>query len=137
MKFELTRSFGAEIRTYDISARSRNGPARSSDREITDQEGAIQASPYDDLLVIAGNGVGGLEIALELKRQGRSVSHFLCQVSGGGLMAGQALAIADGFPQARIIGVEPEGAGALPIVGGRKADASRPTAQYLRWLAVL
>ena len=70
----------------------------------------MQASPYNDPHVIAGNGVGGLEIVDELKRQGRDVSHFFCQVSGGGLMAGHALAIADGFPDARIIGVEPNGA---------------------------
>lgn len=110
VKFELTRSFGAVIRTYDISRDHETGERDRLTREITDKEGAIQASPYDDPLVIAGNGVGGLEVALDLKRQGRAVSHFLCQVSGGGLMAGQAIAIADGFPQAQIIGVEPEAA---------------------------
>ena len=110
VKFELTRSFGAEIRTYNISRDHETGERDRLTREITDQEGGVQASPYDDPLVIAGNGVGGLEVVEELKRQGRQVSHFLCQVSGGGLMAGQALAIADGFPQARIIGVEPVGA---------------------------
>lgn len=110
IKFELTRSFGAEIRTYDISRDHETGQRDRLTREIADQEGAVQASPYDDPLVIAGNGVGGLEVVEELKRQGRQISHFLCQVSGGGLMAGQALAIADGFPRARITGVEPEGA---------------------------
>jgi len=70
----------------------------------------LQASPYDDPFVIAGNGVGGLEIVEELKRNHRNLSHFICSVSGGGLMAGHALAIADGFPDAHIIGVEPEGA---------------------------
>lgn len=108
VKFELTRSFGAEIRTYDIARDHETGQRDRLTREIADQEGAVQASPYDDPLVIAGNGVGGLEIVEGLKRQGRQVSHFLCQVSGGGLMAGQCLAIADGFPHARIIGVEPE-----------------------------
>jgi threonine dehydratase len=110
VKFELTRSLGAEIRTYDISRDHETGQRDRLTREITDKERAVQASPYDDPLVIAGNGVGGLEVVEELKRQSRQVSHFLCQVSGGGLMAGQAIAIADGFPQARIIGVEPVGA---------------------------
>jgi threo-3-hydroxy-L-aspartate ammonia-lyase len=128
VKFELTRSLGAEIRTYDISRDHETGQRDRLTREITDQEGAIQASPYDDPLVIAGNGVGGLEIALELKRQGRVVSHFLCQVSGGGLMAGQALAIADGFPQARLIGVEPEGAGDFcqSLAAGRRLRLDQP-----------
>ena len=109
-KFELTRSFGAEILTYDIRTDHQTGQRDRLTREIAEQQGAIQASPYDDADVIAGNGVGGLEIADELRRQGRGVSQFLCQVSGGGLMAGHALAIADAFPQAQIIGVEPEGA---------------------------
>ena len=64
----------------------------------------------DDADVIAGNGVGGLEIVNVLQDQDRGVSQFLCQVSGGGLMAGHALAIAHGFPQAKVVGVEPEGA---------------------------
>jgi len=79
-------------------------------REIAEVENAVQASPYDDADVIAGNGVGGLQIVDELQRQNRDVSHFLCQVSGGGLMAGHALSMADGYPGARIIGVEPSGA---------------------------
>jgi threo-3-hydroxy-L-aspartate ammonia-lyase len=128
VKFELTRSFGAEIRTYDISRDHETGERDRLTREVTDQEGGIQASPYDDPLVIAGNGVGGLEVVEELKRQSRQVSHFLCQVSGGGLMAGQALAIADGFPQARIIGVEPEGANDFcqSLVTGKRVRLERP-----------
>lgn len=106
-KFELTRSFGADVRTYDIARDHETGERDRLTREIAEKENAVQASPYDDPHVIAGNGVGGLEITEELRRQGRSVSQFLCQVSGGGLMAGHAIAIADGFPSAEIIGVEP------------------------------
>lgn len=110
VKLELTRSFGAEVRTYDIAEDHRTGIRDKMTRAIAEELQAVQASPYDDADVIAGNGVGGLEIVQELQRMGRSVSHFFCQVSGGGLMAGQALAIADGFPGAKIVGVEPEGA---------------------------
>jgi len=110
IKFERTRSFGAEIRTYDIATDHLTGQRDALTRQIAEEENAVQASPYDDPNVIAGNGVGGLEIADELQRMGRSLSHFLCQVSGGGLMAGHALAIADAFPQAEIVGIEPAGA---------------------------
>lgn len=129
VKFELTRSFGAEIRTYDISTDHETGQRDRLTRQIAEEEGAVQASPYDDADVIAGNGVGGLEIVQELQRQGRKVSHFLCQVSGGGLMAGHALAIADGFPQARIIGVEPEGADDFrrSLAAGKRVRIERPT----------
>ncbi len=108
VKFDLTRSFGAEIRTYDIERDHETGERDRLTHEIAEVEGAIQASPYDDPHVIAGNGVGGLEIVAELQRQHRRASDFLCPVSGGGLMAGHALAIADGFPDAAIIGVEPD-----------------------------
>ena len=110
VKFERTRSFGAEIRTYDLARDHETGERDRLTREIAEGEGAVQASPYDDPHVIAGNGVGALEIVRELGREGRGVSHFFCPVSGGGLMAGQAIAIAEGFPGARIVGVEPAGA---------------------------
>ena len=110
VKFERTRSFGAEIRTYDIETDHLTGQRDKLTRQIAEEEQAVQASPYDDNDVIAGNGVGGLEIVEELHRQGRGVSHFFCQVSGGGLMAGHALAMADGFADAEIVGVEPAGA---------------------------
>lgn len=107
VKFELTRSFGAEIRTYDIARDHETGERDRIAKEIAEGERAVQASPYNDLHVIAGNGVGGLQIARDLKQMGRDLSHFLCQVSGGGIMAGHALAIADQYPQAQIIGIEP------------------------------
>ncbi len=129
VKFNLTRSFGAEIRTYDIARDHETGERERMTREIVEVEGAIQASPYDDPYVIAGNGVGGLEIAAELQHQNRTVSHFLCQVSGGGLMAGHALAIADAFPEATIIGVEPESANDFcqSLAAGTRVRVDRPT----------
>jgi len=56
VKFERTRSFGAEIRTYDIARDHETGERDRLTREIAEGEGAIQASPYDDPHVIAGNG---------------------------------------------------------------------------------
>lgn len=128
IKYNLTRSFGAEVRPYDITRDHITGDRDRMTREIVEKEGAIQASPYDDEHVIAGNGVGGLEIVRELQQQGRGVSHFLCQVSGGGLMAGHALAIADGFPQARIIGVEPDGASdfSQSLAAGKRVRLDKP-----------
>ncbi len=110
VKFRRTQSFGAEVRTYNIARDHETGERDLLTREIAEVESAVQASPYDDPYVIAGNGVGALWTVRELQRQERQLSHFICPVSGGGLMSGQALSIADGFPAARIIGVEPEGA---------------------------
>ncbi|HUG70108.1 MAG TPA: threonine/serine dehydratase [Pirellulaceae bacterium] len=129
VKFDRTRSFGAEIRTYDKSRDHETGERDRLTREIAQQEGAVQASPYDDPHVIAGNGVGGLEVVNELRCQNREISHFLCPISGGGLMAGHALAIAEGFPPAMIIGVEPEDAGDFrqSLAAGKRMKLERPT----------
>jgi threonine dehydratase len=128
VKFERTRSFGAEIRTYDISTDHQTGTRDRITREIAEEEQGVQASPYDDPHVIAGNGVGALEVVRDLKAQQRTISHFLCPVSGGGLMAGQALAIADGFPEAKIIGVEPSGADdfAQSLAAGKRVRIEHP-----------
>ncbi|MEE2658810.1 MAG: threonine/serine dehydratase [Candidatus Latescibacterota bacterium] len=129
IKFEITRSFGAEIRTYDIATDHETGERDRLTREIAEKEGAIQASPYDDNLVIAGNGVGGLEISQQLQLRGRRLSHLFCQVSGGGLMAGHALAIADAFPEALIVGVEPVEADDFrqSLALGRRVRVEQPT----------
>jgi threonine dehydratase len=128
VKFALTRSFGAEIRTYDISTDHETGERDRLTREIAEQEDAVEASPYDNADVIAGNGVGGIEVVESLKRAGRGMSHFLCQVSGGGLMAGHAISVADGFPQANIIGIEPEGASdyCQSLKAGQRIRIDRP-----------
>lgn len=129
VKFERTRSFGAEVRTYDISRDHETGERDRLTRQIAEQEQAVQASPYDDPFVIAGNGVGGLEIARELQQAGRTISHFFCGVSGGGLMAGHALAVADAFPQAQILGVEPSEADDFrrSLAAGSRVRLDRPT----------
>ncbi|AMV36916.1 threonine/serine dehydratase [Planctomyces sp. SH-PL62] len=128
VKFELTRSFGAEIRTYDIARDHLTGDRDRLTREISEVEGAVQASPYDDPHVIAGNGVGALEIVHSLKREGRELSHFFCPVSGGGLMAGHALGIADAYPDAQIVGVEPDQADDFrrSLAEGKRVRLERP-----------
>lgn len=128
VKFELTRSFGAEVRTYNIARDHETGERDRIAKEIAEGERAVQASPYNDLHVIAGNGVGGLQIARDLQQMGREISHFLCQVSGGGIMAGHALAVADLYPNAQIIGVEPTDADDFcqSLRAGKRVRLERP-----------
>ena len=85
--------------------------------EIASEEGATLVPPYDDPLIIAGQGTVGLEIVQDLP----DVATVLVPVGGGGLSAGVAAAVKLHRPKARVIGVEP--AGAPKLSRARKAGA--------------
>jgi threonine dehydratase len=74
--------------------------------EIVATEGGTLVPPYDDPIIVAGQGTAGLEIAQDLP----DVGTVLVPVGGGGLSAGVAAAIKLSVPNARVIGVEPAGA---------------------------
>lgn len=74
--------------------------------EIVEAEGATLVPPYDDPLIIAGQGTVGTEIIEDMPK----VATVLVPVGGGGLSAGVAAAIKLHRPKARVIGVEPVGA---------------------------
>ncbi len=74
--------------------------------ELAAESGAVLVPPYDHAAIVAGQGTVGLEIAEDLP----SVRTVIVPVGGGGLSAGVATAVKLMVPEARIIGVEPEGA---------------------------
>ena len=74
--------------------------------EIAREEGSTIVPPYDDPVIIAGQGSAGLEIAEALP----DVRLVLVPVGGGGLSAGVSTAVKLSAPNARVIGVEPAGA---------------------------
>jgi threonine dehydratase len=74
--------------------------------EIVAAEGGTLVPPYDDPVIVAGQGTAGLEIGQDLP----DVGTVLVPVGGGGLSAGVAAAIKLTVPNARVIGVEPAGA---------------------------
>ncbi len=73
--------------------------------EICAATGATMVPPYDHPWIIEGQGTLGLEIGEDLPEVGT----VIVQVGGGGLSSGVAAAIKGLAPQARVIGVEPEG----------------------------
>jgi threonine dehydratase len=87
-------------------------------KQIVEAEGAVLVPPYDDPLIIAGQGTAGLEILKDLP----DVATVIVPVGGGGLSAGVAAAIKLHRPKARVIGVEPAGAPKLT----RARAAGRP-----------
>ncbi len=72
-------------------------------KEIVAEEGSTLVHPYDDPLIIAGQGTVGLEIADDMP----DVRTVLVPVGGGGLSAGVATAIKLLMPDVWVIGVEP------------------------------
>lgn len=81
-------------------------------------EGRVFVHPFDDELVMAGQGTLGLEIIEDLPE----VTDVIVSIGGGGLMAGVATAIKSEQPDARIWGVETVGADAM----SRALEAGHP-----------
>jgi len=99
-KVEATRGYGAEIVLYDRYSESREeiGAALAAER------GLELVKPYDDPLVIAGQGTAALELLEDVPE----LDVLIAPVSGGGLLAGCATAATALRPGIRIVGVEPE-----------------------------
>ena len=72
-------------------------------KEICEAEGMTLVHPYDDPMIIAGQGTVGLEIAEDLP----DVEMVLVPVGGGGLSAGVATAMKLVVPGVKVVGVEP------------------------------
>ncbi|MFJ9833076.1 threonine/serine dehydratase [Streptomyces sp. NPDC101169] len=90
-------------------------------------EGLTLVHPFDDPVVIAGQGTVGLELA-EDTAGSDGPTDVLVSVGGGGLIAGVAAALRAGCPGVRVWGVETEGAeamsGALAAGGPRQTPVS-------------
>lgn len=97
-KVESTKGYGAEVvlvpGVYDDAAREA--------RRLEQEQGYTFAHPFDDPLVIAGQGTIGLEILEQLPQ----VEQVIVPIGGGGLISGIAVAIKTLKPSCRIIGVQ-------------------------------
>jgi threonine dehydratase len=105
IKVANTRADGAEIVFYDRYNESREAIAT----RIAGERGAELLPPYDDPRVIAGQGTIGLEIAAEIHARGLTLDAAIASCSGGGLVTGCALALAETNPGIAIYAAEPEG----------------------------
>jgi threonine dehydratase len=105
LKRERTASLGAEVVLYDRDTEDREGIARA----IAEKKGAMLVPPYDDPLIIAGQGTLGREIVEDLEKLNLKPEMVVVGASGGGLAAGTALGIKAAVPDADIWTAEPEG----------------------------
>ena len=104
-KRERTAALGAEVVLYDREREDREKIANA----IAEKRGAILAPPYDDPLIIAGQGTAGTEIVDDLAALGLSPDIVVVNASGGGLAAGVALAVKSRVPAAQFLTAEPQG----------------------------
>jgi threonine dehydratase len=100
-KVAATRGYGAQI---DLEASDAVEAFERLDEHIR-QTGRTLVHPFDDPLVIAGQGT----LALELIEDAPEVETIVVPVGGGGLVAG----IAAAAPDRRIVAVEPDGSTAV------------------------
>lgn len=100
-KVAATRGYGARVILYDrLGGESREAIAQ----KLVDEEGAILVPPFDDDLVIAGQGTLGLELLEDVP----DLEVIATPCGGGGLLSGVALAAKGINPAIRLYGVEPE-----------------------------
>lgn len=104
-KVTATRELGAKVvlhgAVYD--------DAYEQACRIQEETGATFIHPYDDPMVIAGQGTIGLEIMDDLP----DVDTIVVPIGGGGLASGVAAAVKMLHPNVRVIGVQAAGAAGM------------------------
>lgn len=105
IKTANTRAYGATVVPYDRRRESREAIA---ERIASEQQAAL-IPPFDDPRVIAGQATVGLEIARQAAALGCMPDVIVAPCSGGGLVGGIALAVADIRPAIRVYAAEPTG----------------------------
>ncbi|MND43074.1 L-threonine dehydratase catabolic TdcB [compost metagenome] len=105
IKIENTRAYGAEVVLYDRATEDRDaiGARLSAERNLT------LVKPFDEPLVIAGQGTAGLEIAEQAAELGIEKADVLVPTGGGGFISGVSLALAAKAPGFTVHPCEPEG----------------------------
>lgn len=106
-KVQATRGYGAHVEFAGATVDEALVAATAWSRA----EGAVLIHPFDHADIVAGQGTVGLEIV----EQCPDVATVLVCTGGGGLLAGISTAVRALCPQARIVGVQAEGAAAYPV----------------------
>jgi threonine dehydratase len=98
VKVTATKGFGAEVVLHGANY----DEACIEATRLCEAEGMTFIHPFDDPLVIAGQGT----IGLELLEQIEDLEAVVVPIGGGGLIGGIACAVKESKPSVRIIGVQ-------------------------------
>jgi threonine dehydratase len=101
-KVAATKAYGAEVVQFGETSVE----MIAEYERLVATNGQVPVHPFDDPLVVSGQGTVGLEILEDIS----DLDAVVVGIGGGGLMAGVATAIKEVSPHIRVIGVEPEGA---------------------------
>jgi threonine dehydratase len=105
VKIDGTRAWGAEVVLYDREREDREAIAH----RLAAARGAALVPPFDHPDVIAGQGTAAFELARTACERRAEIEAFYAPCSGGGLVAGSALALKSAFPGCAVYAVEPRG----------------------------
>ena len=105
VKIANTRAYGAEVVLYDRATEDRDAIGA----RIAAERGLTLIKPYDDPLVIAGQGTVGLELAEQAAEAGIAEAPVFVCCGGGGLSSGIALALEARAPGLQVRTAEPQG----------------------------
>ncbi|HET7412825.1 MAG TPA: hydroxyectoine utilization dehydratase EutB [Pararhizobium sp.] len=115
-KVKAIQKLGAEVRRI---GRSQDDAQQESDRLVA-EEGLTEIPPFDHPAVVAGQGT----IALEILERRPEIETIVVPLSGGGLIAGIALAAKAVKPSIRIVGISMDRGAAM----AESLNAGRPVA---------
>ncbi|MDQ7017956.1 MAG: threonine/serine dehydratase [Robiginitomaculum sp.] len=105
VKSDGVKARSAQIVYYDRIHENREEMAA----RIAKERGAVLVPPYEDPMVIAGQGTAGMECAEQLREFGVAPEALIVNAGGGGLTAGIALAWEALNPEAKLYTAEPDG----------------------------
>lgn len=117
-KVQATRDYGAEV----VLTGKNFDEACAAAWRAQAETGALFVHPFDDDLVMAGQGTIAIEILEDLP----DVRNVIVPVGGGGLIAGMAAAIRERSPRVRIIGVESAAAPSMSASFKEHAPSEQP-----------
>ncbi|MDD4142342.1 MAG: threonine ammonia-lyase [Bacteroidales bacterium] len=119
LKVIATKSYGAEV----VLSGDTFDDAFAASQEFCTEHKATYIHPFNDPMVIAGQGTIGLEIYSQLSK----VDAVVVPIGGGGLIAGIALAIKNINPKIKVIGVQAAGAPSMVQSIAEKKIITLPT----------